>query len=166
MNLEINVEIAGAKKAIIGLRKVDPELRKAFNRNVAAVVKPVITDMKQGYPALPPISGLKRSWKVGGRFKAFPYDQKRAQKGVRYKIDTSRSATSVIRIQQTDPGTVMYETIGKGGSTAFSRRLSAFAGPAVRVTWPAWEKNKDAVQNEIRKLVLEASRIVERELGQ
>lgn len=164
MTVDMDIKFVGGKQAIIGLRKVDPELRKAFNRNVAAVVKPVITEMKQGYPVMP-LSGMKRTWKPGDRFRAFPYSQKRAQKGVRYKIDTSRKAVSVIRIQQTDPGTVIFETIGKGGSTGFSRRLSAFAGPAVRVTWPAYEKHKDDVQNEIRKLVLEASLLVERELG-
>ena len=164
MTTNVSIEIVGAKQAIIGLRKVDPELRKAFNRNVKEVVKPVVDEMKRSYPQMP-LSGMKRGWRPGDRFQAFPYDQRRAQRGVKYKIDTSRKAVSLIRIQQNDPGTVIFETVGRRGSTSFSRRLSAFAGPATRVIWPAWEKNEQRVQSEIKKLVLEASRIVEKELG-
>ena len=163
MTTKVSIDVVGAKQAIIGLRKLDPELRKEFNRNVRDVVKPVVDEMKRAYPQMP-LSGMRRGWRPGDRFQAFPYDQRRAQRGVRYKIDTSRKAVSIIRIQQSDPGTVIFETVGRRGSTSFSRRLSAFAGPATRVIWPAWEKNETRVQAEIRKLVLDAARTVEKGL--
>ncbi len=53
MTTNVSIEIVGAKQAIIGLRKVDPELRKAFNRNVKEVVKPVVDEMKRSYPQMP-----------------------------------------------------------------------------------------------------------------
>jgi len=160
----MSIKIVGAREAVVGLRKIDPELRKQFNRDVKSIVQPVIADMKQSYPMMP-LSGMKRQWNVGGRFNAFPYDQRRAQKGVKYKIDTKRSAVSLIRIQQTDPGTVIFETIGKRGSSPFSRRLSAFSGPAVRVSWPAWERNRGKVSSELEQVVLAATRTVQKELG-
>jgi hypothetical protein len=165
MTARINVEIVGAKQAIIGLRKVDPELRKAFNRNVKAVVKPVVDAARKEYPQMP-LSGMKRRWTPAGRgVQIFPYNQAAARKGLVYKIDTSRKATALIKIQQKNAAAVAFEVTGKGGSTGFSRRLSAFSGPAIRVMWPTYMKHEKEVLAEIEKLVLEASRIVEKELG-
>lgn len=165
MTPSTNIEIVGAKQAIIALRKIDPELRKQFNRDVKDIVKPVVDQMKAKYPQMP-LSGMKRSWTPQNKsFKLFPYSQAAAKKGVKYKIDTSRKAVALIKIQQTNAGAMAFELTGKGGSTPFSRRLSAFAGLPIRVIWPVFNANEQNVSREIEKTVLAATNLVQKELN-
>jgi hypothetical protein len=46
-----SVEVSGVKSAIKELRKIDPELRKQFNKDAKEVVRPVIEAAKANYPA-------------------------------------------------------------------------------------------------------------------
>jgi predicted phage tail protein len=44
------IEVVGAKEAIKALRRIDPELRKQFNRDARAIVKPALDEIKKSYP--------------------------------------------------------------------------------------------------------------------
>lgn len=166
MTVNTGVEVVGAKEAIKALRKVDPELRKQFNRDVKAIAAPVIDAARGNYPQMP-LSGMTRTWTQRGR-SLFPWSQSTAQRGVSVKIDTGKRAVAAIKIRQTDPAASIYELAGKRASNpagaAFIRNLEARFGRAQRVLWPAYEANSERVTDEIRKTVLEAARQVEKEL--
>ena len=167
MTATIKTEIVGAKDAIKGLRKIDPELRKQFNRDVKAITRPVVDQAKSKYPAMP-LSGMSRIWTAGTR-QLLPWEQSKARSGVQVKIDTSKRAVSVIRIQQKDPAASIYELAGKQGNNpkgrAFINNLEARFGRAQRVLWPTYDANANQVTDEIRQTVLAASREVQKELG-
>jgi hypothetical protein len=94
-----SVEVSGVKSAIKELRKIDPELRKQFNKDAKEVVRPVIEAAKRNYPATF-LSGMSRAWTQGGKPK-FPYSQSKAKSGVRLKVDTRGKAVSIINVAQT-----------------------------------------------------------------
>lgn len=167
MTATVKTEIVGAKEAIKSLRKIDPELRKQFNRDVKTITAPVVDAAKTAYPTMP-LSGMSRIWSAGGR-QLLPWSASKARLGVQVKIDTSKRAVSVIRIQQKDPAANIYELAGKRASNpkgrAFIDNLEARFGRAQRVLWPTYERNSAEVTQRISETVLAASREVQKELG-
>jgi len=45
-----STQVAGVQDAIKALRKIDPELRKQFNRDVKQIVAPVVDAAGRAYP--------------------------------------------------------------------------------------------------------------------
>jgi hypothetical protein len=161
MTSRANVEIVGAKEAIKGLRKIDPELRKEFNRDAKEITEPIVTAARNAYRS-EYLSGMARKWTQRGNLK-FPYDIKAAQRGVRFKADTSRKAVSVLKIQQVNPAAVILDIAGKGSANALGGALDRFGRPS-RVMWPAAEDKLPQVTDRMEKAVLAASRRVQKEL--
>ena len=156
-----NVEVIGVKEVIKELRQIDPELRKQFNRDARKVAEPIINEAKGNYPAKY-LSGMARLWSQRGR-QLFPYNQRDAQRGVVFKIDTGRRATSVLTVIQKNPAAAIIDMAGKGGGSneqgaRFIRQLS---GSPSRVMWPAAESKQDEVTNAMMELVKEAAQTVE-----
>ena len=144
-----SVEMSGVKSAIKELRKIDPELRKQFNKDAKEVVRPVIEAAKRNYPAKF-LSGMSRTWTEGAR-PLFPYSQSKAKSGVRLKVDTRGKAVSIIAVSQNNPAAVIIDMAGKQGGRSrrgevFIENLTEKAGKSSRVMWPAFEDNETQVQ--------------------
>ena len=112
MTASMNLEIGGAKDAIKALRRIDPELRKQFNRDAAQIMKPALDRIKASYPEQLP-SGMQRAWKMRSGFAQFPYDVKKMRRGVKFKIDTRRKSATVMRLVQTEPSAVFIDFVGR-----------------------------------------------------
>ena len=161
MTARANVQIVGAKDAIKGLRKIDPELRKQFNRDAKQIVDPIVQGARNAYKS-EYLSGMARKWTQRGNLK-FPYDQKAAQRGIRLKIDTSRKAVSVLRVQQVNPAAVIFDIAGKATNNSLGRQLNMFGLPS-RIMWPVAERELPKVTAEMEKAILAASKRVQKDL--
>ena len=159
-----NVEVIGVKETIKELRSLDPELRKQFNRDARKIAEPITNEAKSRYPAKY-LSGMARTWSQRGR-KLFPYTQRDAQRGVVFKIDTGRRATSILTIIQKNPAAAIVDMAGKAGGTNAqgARFISALFGQPSRVMWPAAESKQDQVTDAMMELVKEAAQQVENQL--
>jgi len=160
-----SVEVSGVKEAVKELRKIDPELRKQFNKDAKKVAEPVINDAKSQYPSMY-LSGMSRIWTQNGVAK-FPYSQSKAKSGVRVKTDTRGKAISIISITQNNPAAAIVDMAGKkGGGSARGQRfianLTAKAGNPSRVMWPAFERNETEVTFQMTELVGEVMKTVEK----
>ena len=156
-----NVEVIGIKETIKELRSLDPELRKQFNRDAKKVAEPIINEAKSRYPDKY-LSSMARAWSQRGR-KLFPYTQRDAQRGVVFKIDTGRRATSILTIIQKNPAAAIVDMAGKAGGTNAqgTRFIRALFGQPSRVMWPAAESKQDQVTDAMMELVKEAAQQVE-----
>ena len=161
MAVSTRTEVVGAKDAIKALRKIDPELRKQFNREAKAIVAPIIDDAKNRYPQTM-LSGMQRQWLQRGNLK-FPYDAAKARKGLKFKVDTSRRAGSTIRVQQMDPAASIIEFAGKKTANPLANGLDRFGSPG-RILWPAAERQLPRVTAEMEKAVLEVVRRANKEI--
>lgn len=162
MTATARTEIVGANDAIRSLRKIDPELRKQFTRDVKQILSPVINDAQAAYPQRV-LSGMERNWQQRGTAK-FPYNQGKAKKGVKPKIDTSRKSASVIKVQQVDPAAAILEVAGRKTGNPLGRSLDRVIGRASRILWPAAERNLPKVTREMESAVLAVVRQVQKEL--
>jgi hypothetical protein len=159
--------VSGVKSAIKELRKIDPELRKQFNKDAKEVVRPVIEAAKANYPATF-LSGMSRAWTQGGKPK-FPYSQSKAKSGVRLKVDTRGKAVSIINVVQNNPAAVIVDMAGKKGGDSrrgevFIANLTEKAGRPSRVMWPAFESNETQVQFAMVQLINSVMERVDKEI--
>jgi len=162
MAVNTTIEILGAKEAIKALRRIDPEMRKQFNRDVAAIVKPALDEIKKAYPDKLP-SGMMRAWTMQSGYKQFPYDVKKIRRGVKFKIDTRRSNSTVMRIVNTEPQAVFIEFVGRKNFAKISKVLTLYYGLPGRFMYPAVEKALPDIQDELKRRVIRATKDVENE---
>jgi len=161
------IQVIGVKETIKELRRLDPELRKQFNRDAKKIAQPVVDKVKGSYPTKY-LSGMFRTWSQRGR-QLFPYSQRDAQRGVVFQIKTSRSAVGILTVIQKNPAAAIVDMAGKAGGDGakgeqYVRALTLYYGQPSRVMWPAYESTKDQVQREMLDLVREASETVQNKI--
>jgi hypothetical protein len=157
------IEVVGAKDTLKALNKIDKELRKQFNADAKEVAKPAIEEAQRNYVQMP-LSGMSRKWNANGR-QVFPYDRAKAVRGVKIKVDTSRKSSNAIAIQQTDPGTAIFESAGRATENRLGNSLGALAPGRTRVLGPSVLRKRGEVEKQMRELVLKASRRVQNEVN-
>lgn len=162
MTISTTVKVVGARDTIRSLSKIDRATRRQFTKDAQKIVAPVIDEAVNQYP-VETLSGMARVWKVNGR-QLFPYDRRRAIRGLKVKVDTSVRANSVIKLVQTNPAAAIYENAGKRQSNPLGNQLTRKFTAPMRLLWPIAERKTPAIQDEMRALVLEASRLVQKEL--
>lgn len=163
--MTVTVEIQGVKETLKALRKLDPELRKEFNRNARTVAKPAMDAAKAKYTTLP-LSGFRRRWRSGGRDLS-PKTIGRFRSGVTFRVDTSKKRESVFIIRQTNALAEITDMAGRrtaGNPIDRSLRLAGWGSPS-RVMWPSVESKAREVQAALSELVDAASETINRELG-
>lgn len=162
MTTTANISLVGVEDAIKQLRRIDPELRKQFNRDAKDIGAPAIKAAQAAYPEMP-LSGMARQWQSKGRT-LFPYVVAKARRGAKVKVDTSRKTTNVILIQQTDPGAIIFEVAGRKTANILGRNLGIVDPGQTRVLSKAVEQNRRALEAGFERLVRNVMRDVNREV--
>ena len=163
MAVDTKIELIGVQDAIKALRKIDPELRKQFNRDAKAIAEPVLNKARQDYPELP-LSGMARNWKDKSGRAIFPWNANKARRGLRVKIDTSRKSTNVIYLQQADPAGAVFEGAGRRSDHPIGRLLGPLRAHNSRVLGPALNDQRGDVERGFERLARDTMRQVQQEL--
>ena len=159
MAAEFRVEVEGTKQVLQTLRKVDPTLRKQFDKDARQVVKPLMDDAKQRYTRVP-LSGFNRRWKH-----ITPRTIGRYRSGVSFRVNTSKKREAVFTVLQRNAAASVFDMAGRKQPNQLSRSLEAAGwGTPSRVMWPAAEAKAEAVRDELIDLVVKAAQTIEREL--
>lgn len=156
MTASTSVTVVGVKDALRELGKIEPELKKQIQKDVKTILRPVVDEAKRAMPATP-LSGMARSWKRGV---LFPYDQAQVQRSIGARFNTRKRGNSlaVIAVVMKSAAGTIYDMAGKrGGKTPQGRamiaNLEARFGKASRGMWPAYERNADAVNEAMERVV-------------
>lgn len=155
MTATAGVEVYGVKEAIKELRNIDPLYRKQLNKDAKEVAAPAVDDAKNRYPSKF-LSGMKYQWAPKGKVK-FPYDQSKAVRGVKVKVDTSKKNKGSIVITQTDPAAAIIDMAGKAGGKGkrgenFVAQMTKF-GPPSRIMWPAYVAHSGDIEQNMVALI-------------
>lgn len=156
--------VKGVKEAAKTLRRIDPELRKEFNDNVKRIAAPIVDAAKANYNESLVPSGTKRVWSQKGR-KLFPFSIARARSGVRSKVDTRNRSRSSIKVVQSNPAAAIYEFAGARTHNRLGQAFSTRGRQPARVMWPTAESKIDAVTANMKDLVRDVERYIQKELG-
>jgi len=171
MTVSTTVEVVGAKKAIVALRKIDPDLRKQFNGDVKRIAAPAIEAGQSSYDRVP-LSNMRYAWGDRGR-NVFPFTVEKARRGVQVKIDTRGRATASILIQQMDAAAAIFETAGRKSFNRLGQSLDFVANERgfrraqpgrTRLIGPAVYKARRLIEKEMAGVILRVINDVEREL--
>jgi len=171
MPVSATVQIVGVKQAINSLRKIDPQLQKDFKAEATAIAQPAINAAKSAYSQMP-LSGMAYRWADRGR-KIFPFTISGAQAGVKMRFDTRRNALGVILIEQKNAATAVFEGAGRKDTNRLGTSLDsvspergfAMAMPGrTRLIGPAVYKARRGIEDEMKKMVLETIKQVQKEL--
>lgn len=161
MTAEIRTEFVGAADAIKALRRLDPDLRKQFTKDVKEIARPIVSAAQNAYPD-EYLSGMTRTWAPRGR-PVMPYNARKAKSGVQARVDTRRGAHAVIAVVQRDAAATIIDMAGKKSANPMATALNRFGQPS-RVMWPAVERNLDNVTSELSKAVADVMRQTSQEL--
>jgi len=159
-----SIELTGLREAIRSLNKLEPGLRKEFVKEASAIAEPAIREVQAGYTAIP-LSGMARNWTDKSAKKIFPYSIPKAIKGVKLKVDASRTATSLIYITQTYVAAAVYEATGRATKNSLGDSLGQIAPGRTRILGPAVFRKRRAIEGEMEKASLAVIRRIEKELN-
>lgn len=155
MPVETTLKVTGVREALVTLRRLDPELRKQFEREVQQIARPAVDAAANAYRFVP-LSGMERQWSgpaVRGR-KVFPLTLAKARRGIKVKFDTRRRSTSTIYIQQTDPGWAIFETAGRKTDNRLGRALGPLDPGTTRLFGRVvYSKTRD-IERQITRMAL------------
>lgn len=161
MPATIKTEIVGVKDTIKALRRIDPELRKQFNRDMKSVLAGTVAEIKAGYPnAL--MSGTVREWtpNVERGYQIFPWNAAKVRRGVTVKTATRKNKNSVVYISQAVPGGILFETVSLNNELGRNIRTIA-----PRSMWPTVDRNQAEILDGVEKIVVRVGDIVQKEIG-
>lgn len=164
MSASASIELTGLREAIRSLNKIEPGLRKEFVAQASAIAEPAIREVQNGYTAIP-LSGMARNWTDRTAKKVFPYSIPKAVKGVKLKVDASRTATSLIYITQTYVAAAVFEAAGRANRNSLGDSLGPVMPGRTRVLGPAVFRKRSAIEREMEKASLDVIRRVEKELN-
>lgn len=144
--VKASVEVRGVQDAVRALRRIDPELRKQFNRDAKTIADPVIRQARQDYPEMP-LSGMARRWS-----NILPWDVSKARRGLGIKIDTSRKARNVILLRNRDKAASVFEMAGRRQVDEFAKALGPLRAHRSRVLGPALQERLPEVVRGFERL--------------
>lgn len=155
MPAELKIERVYVRETIKALRQVDPEVAKEFRKGIRDVLKPVMQEIKTGYPQLP-LSGFRYSW-TPRSYAILPWDLGMARKGVKLKISTRRDRNSVVYISQGYPAAIIFEAI-QPSNVPMGARIRA---KEPRNMWPTVDRHTAAINSGVMDLVKKAEETVQ-----
>lgn len=148
MTVDNRIEIVGLKEVLKELNKLEPDLRKAFNRQFRELVAPIVNDAKTNIPTTP-LSGFNRNWQKG---RLGPWDQAAVKRSITSKVDTRRTAQSVMKITLKSASGSVFDMAGRRTNNPLATQLGKF-GSASRVMWAAYNRQRNALETNIQQLV-------------
>jgi len=164
MTASARIEVVGVKNTINQLNKLDKELAKEFKLAATQVAQPAINAAKNMYTQVP-LSGMSRDWtqkKDGRKIKGFSVSKAKA--GVQMKFDTRRNAVGVILIIQKDQAAAIFETAGRANPNRLSNNLSPVTAGRTRFIGPAVYRSRRGIESEIKHVIADAARTVQKGL--
>lgn len=162
------IELIGAKEAVRSLNKIEPGLRKEFAKDATRIAQPVIGEVQRRYVqtgwGVTRVRGVARAWQVDGARK-LPWDQNKAQRSVKIKVEGDRRKTSVILVEQRDAGTAILESAGRKTDNRLGAALGPIRPGTSRVLGPSVFSKRQEIEGEMEQAVLQVIDRVQRELN-
>jgi hypothetical protein len=169
-----SLEPVGLKEALRELNKIDKKARLQVTKDYKEIVAPVIRDAQAMTPNSPPLSGMKYSWKPGGRAGVFPWQDNQSDKAMKAFVSGKKPRTygqftsglATFGIRWNHPDALVVEMSGKGSAPTprgqqMVRELNARFGPPGRFLWKAYVRNEQQVLNKVEQLIKDVMRQVQ-----
>lgn len=169
----ITVNITHLQETLLVIKKYEPELLKALQKDAKTRLKFVAVAVAKNFPQMVVgINGNPSNWynEKGGRSKSgFPrYDGSATKKVI---ISSSTGKNAFARLVQNSPSGMIYDSAAKSTNQSFINLLDLNSnshgkgGKRSRVMFPTVVKNHAAVEKEVSTIVERLNAEVSRHLG-
>jgi hypothetical protein len=166
MTVRAEIEVVGIKDALREINSIDRVMRRQITKDFKQIGQPIVNEAKRKIPQQPPISGWGRSWSTSSGFKMLPWDGNAADGLIDTKVSGKRPKEfagmvrdlAVVYIRWRGMVNTVFDTAGKDKTPQGAnmvRGLSNRYGAPSRILWPAYEKHRDGVEQEIRDMAAE-----------
>lgn len=120
--------VYGVRESLRELRRIDPDLRRALQKDMRKAAAPVTGQLSASIPAGAPLSGLARWW----------------QRPHRYSVRTGGRARGdqipMLRVSVKSRGPVLADMAATGHTPQGRALVTNLGGRASRYVWPAAER--------------------------
>ena len=173
MPVSAKMEVVGIKEALRDLQKVDKQLANRLKREARNILKPIVQDAQRNIP-VEALTGMAGNWtsKKSGK-KIFPWDGYTGRKYVKAKTTTKKPYEfggvvrdlAVFSVSWSGGANMIFDMAGRQNNSLLATNLTGKFGPPSRIMWPAYEKNAEAVEAGISKVVDEIVDETNKQLG-
>ena len=155
------------------LGKINPALKKAFNKDIRAILKPMLNEINQSIPSAPPLSGMAHNGRTGwGNRKnaQIKIDSRKPRRGLNETM--TKVPVNIVRIVTKGAPVAIADMAGKGGGRQSRREPkyqrpnfgSALPGDPSRFMWKNAEKTIGSVEREINDTIKQVVREANQDL--
>ena len=181
MTVQTSVQVVGVKEALKEINRINPALRREITKRYKEIVKPAIREIAGAPPDEAPISGMQYPWQPrrSARRKQViiqPWNKGEWGKSIIAQINTRRAyprfmgneVSAAFRIVVKHGWGLAADMGGRKGMPATSQGRQMIAalrgryGDASRFIWPAWFQAFPEVENNMKRLVEDIMRQVNR----
>lgn len=174
----MSAEIVGAKEALRELNKIDKKARRQVTKDYAQIVSVVIQEARNMTPQEPPLRGMKYTWKTRSKkVSIFPWNGSTSDRAMKPFVSGKKprqygafvSDLAVFGIRWKGADAVAVEMAGRGSvpterGRQMVRSLNQKYGTPGRFLWRAYERHAERVTDEVRRLILQVMRDVQRSI--
>jgi len=61
----MTIQVKGVAETMRELGKINPSLKKELNKDIRAILKPMLNEINQSIPTAPPLSGMAHNGRTG-----------------------------------------------------------------------------------------------------
>ena len=167
----VTVNIEHLQETLVSLRKYEPELFKALQKEAKNAFKPVARAVANGFPKEIVTGHGRSNWYGEGRYKTrFPKYDGGATKKVIITSSTS-GKKAFARLEQRSPSGMVYDAAKQSSNKSFINLLDYNASSSgknakrSRVLFPQTKKNLPMVEKEVQTIVAKLNDQVARQVG-
>ena len=150
MAVDTTVTVAGVKETLRELQKMEPDLAKEIKKDFKQIVDPIVKDARAQVRELP-LSGFARNWKAGV---LLPWNKNAVSKSIIARFSNRRKGNSlaVFSVTMKSPAGTVFDMSGRGNANRLGRTLSALYNSPSRLMWPAYDRNAEAVNENLGRV--------------
>lgn len=188
-----SIEVVGVKEALAYLNGIDKTYRREITRKYAVIVAPIVENVKSDLPKKAPMSGWERSYSVGGAARAaaknqvgrskgqkegrsfalddptalLPWDGAKQAKLVKPFVSGKKTKATTFGLKWNSKSAALFDLSGRAKTTQGEQMItvlgSRFGSPS-RVMWKAYERAAPEMQQNMRDLIEEIMRTVNKHI--
>jgi hypothetical protein len=158
----MKIQVKGVAETMRELGKINPSLKKELNKDIRAILKPMLTEINQSIPTSPPLSGMAHNGRTGwvNRKNAqIKIDNRKPRRGLN-SIGTT-VPVNIVRIVTKGAPVAIADMAGKAGGMTSRREGKyqrpnfgrALPGDPSRFMWNNAEKTIASVEREMNDTI-------------
>ena len=169
----MTIKVKGVAETLRELGKINPSLKKELNKDIRAILKPLLAEINQSIPTSPPLSGMAHNGRTGwpNRKNALiKIDNRKPRRAL--NATTTSVPVNIVRITTKGAPVAIADMAGKAGGTTSRREPKyqrpnfgrALPGDPSRYMWKNAEKTIGSVEREMNDTIKRVVRDANNEL--